>query len=71
MAPKVVHLYYEGPQSLIVELEKEVERGDVVDVPEDIAPKLLQVGGFREATAAEVRKATAATEKDDSGGKSE
>lgn len=60
---KIVHLYYEGPPSLIVELEREVNFGDVIECPEEVAPKLLQVIGIREATSAEVRKAKTAEEK--------
>jgi hypothetical protein len=57
-------LTYEGPRALIVELEKEVNHGDVVlDVDDDLVPKLLQVMGVREATKAEEKKAREALKK--------
>lgn len=58
---KIVHLYYEGPQSLIVELERVIEFGDVVDCPAEIAPKLLQAHGFSEATKAQIKAAAASS----------
>jgi len=42
-------LIYEGPQALIVELEREVSYGDEVEVDEALAPRLLAAQGFREA----------------------
>lgn len=51
-------LTYEGPPALIVELEREINYGDVLlDVDDGIAPKLLQVMGIREAKSSEVKKA--------------
>lgn len=61
---KIVHLYYEGPQSLIVELERVIEFGDVVDCPAEIAPKLLQAHGFSEATKAQVKAAASSATAD-------
>lgn len=50
-------LIYEGPQALIVELEREVNSGDVVlDVDDALVSKLVQVMGIREATKAEEKK---------------
>lgn len=50
-------LTYEGPPALIVEIEQEVNSGDVFTVDSDLAPKLLQVIGIREAKPSEVKKA--------------
>lgn len=50
-------LTYDGPPALIVEIEREINQGDVFTVDEALAPKLLQVIGVREAKPSETKKA--------------
>lgn len=59
-------LCYEGPQALIVELEREVNHGDVLlDVDDALVPKLLQGSGIRQASKSEEKKARGEVEKDE------
>ncbi len=58
MTGSTTSLVYEGPEALIVELERNVSGGDVLlDIDDALVPKLLQVMGIREAKPAEVKKA--------------
>lgn len=50
-------LTYDGPPALIVEIEQEINQGDVFTVDDALAPKLLQVIGIREAKPSETKKA--------------
>jgi hypothetical protein len=45
---KDVTLVYSGPPVRVVEIDREVEDGDEVTVPADLAPRLLAASGFRE-----------------------
>jgi hypothetical protein len=45
-------LRYEGPQALVVDLEREVSHGDEIEVDEALASRLLASQGFHEAQAA-------------------
>lgn len=69
MSGSTTSLSYEGPQALVVELEREVNSGDVIlDVDDALVPKLLQVMGMREAKPAEVKKAREEAAKAESDG---
>lgn len=51
-------LTYEGPPAQIVELEREVNYGDVLlDIDDGLAAKLLKAQGLREAKSSEIKKA--------------